>query len=259
MELDEAFANAAYIPDGMVYPDRWAAEAAAYRALGNCTLDLPYGPGERHRFDLFLPASNAQGLVVFVHGGYWRQFDKSYWSHLAAGPVTRGWAVAVPSYDLCPHCSIPEIRRQIAQSVAVAAERISGPIVLAGHSAGGQLVGRLAALGSTYAWQKRVARIFMISPVCDLSPLMRTSMNEDLKIDADIAAVESPLNLAAPSCPVTIWVGADERPIFIGQSQDLAQAWRADLRVEGGKHHFDVISDMTDPRSEMSRILCGEM
>ena len=57
--------------------------AKAYRAkladAARAKLDLLYGDGERNRFDLFLPEQTPKGLVVFVHGGYWVRFDKSYW------------------------------------------------------------------------------------------------------------------------------------------------------------------------------------
>ena len=65
--------------------------------------------GPRNRFDLFLPEDTPKGLVVFVHGGYWVRFDKSYWSHLANGSVEHGYAVAMPSYTLCPQTRISGI------------------------------------------------------------------------------------------------------------------------------------------------------
>ena len=43
MELDDAYANAAHIPGGADYPDRWAAQAAAFRGAARCELDLYYG------------------------------------------------------------------------------------------------------------------------------------------------------------------------------------------------------------------------
>jgi arylformamidase len=72
---------------------------------------LSYGPGDRHAMDLFLPEGAPKGLVVFVHGGYWKAFDKSVWSHLAAGPLAHGFAVAMPSYTLCPDIRIYEHRQ----------------------------------------------------------------------------------------------------------------------------------------------------
>ena len=106
MELDDAYANAAHIPGAGNYPGRWRAAAKAFRdelsAAGRARLDLPYGEGAREKFDLFLPKDAAQGLLVFVHGGYWLDFSRSDWSHFAAGGLASGWAVAMPSYDLCP-------------------------------------------------------------------------------------------------------------------------------------------------------------
>ncbi|SIS87317.1 hypothetical protein [Phaeovulum vinaykumarii] len=51
MDLDDAYANAAHIPEGALYPDRWVAQAAAFRrALGaRLTPGLVYGPGRRCR------------------------------------------------------------------------------------------------------------------------------------------------------------------------------------------------------------------
>ena len=79
--------------------------------------------------------------MVFVHGGYWRAFDRGLWSHLAAGPLARGWAVAMPGYVLAPEARIAAITAMIADAVAAAAAEVDGPMRLAGHSAGGHLVG----------------------------------------------------------------------------------------------------------------------
>jgi acetyl esterase/lipase len=257
MELDDAFANAAYIPGGATYPDKWAGQAAAFRETVLCELDIPYGAGLRTRFDLFHPARLARGVVVFVHGGYWRMFDKSYWSHLAAGPLAQGWAVAIVSYDLCPHATITEIGDQVAAAIDVIAQRVPGPIRLVGHSAGGQLVARVGAIGPHAAWKTRLAGIVPISPVADLTPLLKTSMNADLRLIAAEARAQSPVHLCAPTCPVAVWVGAGERAVFIKQSRNLAQVWECSLTVAPCKHHFDVIEALTDPHAALTQAVCG--
>ncbi len=182
---DAAFVNAAHIPDGASYPTRWAAEAAAFRATARAELDLPYGAGERERFDLFLPDGAPRGTVIFVHGGYWRAFGREIWSHLAAGPVARGWAVAMPSYDLCPTIRISGITAQIARAVTAIAARMDGPLVLTGHSAGGHLVARMGCADVGLTLGDRIRRIVPISPVADLRPLIETTMNDDLRIDTE--------------------------------------------------------------------------
>lgn len=245
MELDDAYANGAYIPDGDSYPDKWAAAAAAFRGRAMCELDLPYGESPRQVVDLFHPPRLAKGVVIFVHGGYWLRFDKSYWSHLAAGPLAHGWAVAMPSYDLCPDVRIGEITQQIGQAVTVIADRVPGPVRLVGHSAGGHLVARVAGA-------ERVEKVVSVSPVSDLAPLMKTSMNKDLRIDKAEARAESPVHMAAPAMPVTVWVGADERPAFLDQARWLAEAWACDHVVAPDQHHFNVIEALEDQASPLT-------
>jgi acetyl esterase/lipase len=258
VELDDAFANAAYIPNGETFVEKWAALSADFRETALCELDIPYGEGARARFDLFHPARLARGVVVFVHGGYWRMFDKSYWSHLAAGPLAHGWAVAMPSYDLCPHASVTEIGDQIAAAIAAIADRVPGPIRMTGHSAGGQLVARVGAIGPHGDWKTRLQKIVPISAVADLTPLLRTSMNADLQLDGAEARGQSPVHLTPPNCPVTVWVGADERPVFIEQSQELAKSWDCELMIETAKHHFDVIETLVDPNSPLTHAVCAD-
>lgn len=262
-ELDDAYANAAYIPGAADYPPRWERAAAALREglleQGLADLDQPYGESARQRFDLFHPGGTAKGLMIFVHGGYWLRFDKSVWSHLAAGALTQGWAVAMPSYDLCPKVRIADITRQIAAAVTAAAGMVAGPIALAGHSAGGHLVARMlqpGLLGDAVA--DRLHHVMPISPVSDLHPLLRTSMNAEFKLDAAAARAESPaLMTERLPVPVTVWVGADERPVFLDQARWLAEAWGCAHVVDQGKHHFDVIDALADAQSDMIGRLLG--
>ncbi|WGW04426.1 alpha/beta hydrolase [Tropicibacter oceani] len=262
MELDDAYANGAHIEGAENFPPRWEAKADAFRkrlaVMGKTRLGLMYGHGTRQALDLFLPDGAAKGLVVFVHGGYWLKFDRSYWSHLAEGALAHGWAVAMPSYDLCPRVGVSDITRQVAQAISVIAHELPGPIRLVGHSAGGHLVARMAEDAVLPAdVQARLAHVMPISPVADLRPLMQTSMNRDLKIDMAEAQAESPALHPAPNVPVTVWVGADERPAFVEQARGLGQAWSCATVVEPGKHHFDVIDALADPDSEMIARLLG--
>ncbi|SMP02774.1 alpha/beta hydrolase [Shimia sagamensis] len=257
MDWDDAYSNGAYIEGAEAYPPRWASEAAAYRASSNAEEDIAYGDGERHKFDLIQPNGDAKGLLVFVHGGYWMAFDKSYWSHFARAAISRGWAVVLPSYDLAPSARISEITEQVAAAVTKAAEHVEGPIMLAGHSAGGHLVARMACDGVLPEdVAARISRVVPISPVADLRPLMNTSMNNDLKLDETECAAESPvLQTPRAGVDVTVLVGAKERPVFLDQARWLSEAWSCDMVVAGGKHHFDVIDAFSDPDSDMAQML----
>ncbi|WP_371224956.1 alpha/beta hydrolase [Roseovarius sp. 2305UL8-3] len=261
MDYDDAYANGPYIPGAEDYPERWLQAAADWalvqRAEGRHRGDLRYGDSTRTRFDLFYPQGAVKGLMVFVHGGYWLKFDRSYWFHLAHGMVAQGWAVAMPSYDLCPEVRIADITRQIAGAVNVAAEMVEGPMILCGHSAGGHLVARMLEPGMLdLAVAKRLQRVMPISPVSDLRPLIHTAMNADFKLTEADAVAESPALMTEHlDVPVTVWVGADERPVFLDQARWLAEAWGADHVIDAGKHHFDVIDGLADPDSQMIKTL----
>lgn len=259
-DLDDAYANVPNIPGGAQYPARWTVAAEAFRArqAGRAELSLSYGDSPRQALDLFHPEGAARGLVVFVHGGYWLRFDRSFWSHLAAGPLARGWAVAMPSYDLCPEVCIRDITRQIARAVTMASERVAGPIALAGHSAGGHLVARMSVPGvlpSEVA--ARLCHVAPISPVSDLRPLLRTSMNENFRLDQAAAEAESPVLMRPLPVPVSVWVGGAELPAFLDQARWLSEAWGAPLEIAEGRHHFDVIEALSDPASAIVTRLTG--
>lgn len=249
---DAAYANAPHIPGGADYPARWAAQAQAFRAATPPEV-LRYGDGAREQVDLFRPEGPAKGAVVFVHGGYWLAFDRSVWSHLAAGPLAAGWAVAMPSYDLCPDARIGAITGQIERAVGAVAAAVPGPLRLTGHSAGGHLVARMACADLDPVWRGRVARVVPISPLSDLGPLRDTTMNDKLRIDAAEAAAESPRLLRPAGLPVTVWVGANERPAFRDQARWLSEAWRCDLVEDPERHHFDVIEGLARPDSPLTR------
>lgn len=262
----DAYANTPHIPGGTGYPDAWAREAAAFRArVGlKARLDLPCGAHPRLRADLFLPEGTPRGLAVFVHGGFWMQFGKDWWSHLAAGPLARGWAVAVPQYTLAPEARIHRITGQIAAALGRLADEVAGPVVLAGHSAGGHLVTRMACrdVALPEALRARIRHVLSISGLHDLRPLLRTDLNATLHLDAAEARAESPA-LAEPvaGTRLTTWVGAAERPEFIRQSALLANIWTGlgarTCAVEApGRHHFDVVADLTEPDSALCRALC---
>src|SRR3546814_4510486 len=149
-DWDDAYANGPNIPGGERWPALWVYPARRYReTLGETEhshLVIPYADAARNRFDLFLPAEKRKGLVVFVHGGFWLRLDKSYWSLLAHGPIAHGFAVAMPSYRLCPDVRISSITADVGVAIEKAAELVEGPVRLMGHSAGVHRVIRMVSI-----------------------------------------------------------------------------------------------------------------
>ena len=269
-DWSDAYANGAYIAGGDRWPAAWVEPASAFRQKlkiqGRAELDMRYGEAPRNRLDLFLPDGPPEGLMVFVHGGYWLNFDKSFWSHLAEGSTSSGFAVAIPSYTLCPEIRITGIVAEIASAIAVAADMVGGPIHLAGHSAGGHLATRMISATSPLpgALRRRIGNTVSISGIHDLRPIMKTSMNETLGIDEAEAAVESPALLRPmESARLVCWVGAAERPEFRRQNALLANIWTglgaaAVAIEEPDRHHFNVIDGLSDAAHPLTRALLAD-
>lgn len=121
MNWNDAYANAPYIKHAETYLHLWSQAARAFRASckpnTRAQLDIDYNTNERHKVDIFWPHGQPLGLIFFVHGGFWRAFDKNSWSHLAAALVSAGWAVAIPSYRLAPSVSLEKIGDDVATAL----------------------------------------------------------------------------------------------------------------------------------------------
>lgn len=259
-DWDDAYSNAAHIAGGERWPGVWEAAAHAFRERTSAEV-LLYGSGERERLDLFRPEGTPRGLVVLVHGGYWMALDGSTISHLAAGVLAHGWAVAVPTYPLAPAARVAAITRSLARAVDHAAAVVAGPVRLAGHSAGGHLVTRMACADVPLACADRLERVVSVSGLHDLRPLLRTRLNETLRMDEAEATAESPALLRPrPDTTLIAWVGAAERSEFVRQSDLLANVWRGlGARTqsvhEPDRHHFDVIDALAEPDAPLTLAL----
>lgn len=256
-DLSRDYTNSAFIPGGDDYYPRWQAAAAGFRAAmgARARLDLSYGPGARQGFDLFLPEATPRGLLVFIHGGYWLACGREDYSHLAAGAVARGWACALPSYTLAPEGRLSEMVAEMTRAVTAAAAMVAGPVVVTGHSAGGHLSARM---GCADIALPPVQRVVPISPLADLEPLTQTDMQASLRISAEEIERESPARHGLRAgCTAHVWVGGQERPVFLWQARTLSENWACDWTVAAGRHHFDVIDELTDPASALMEACLG--
>ena len=244
----------------------WEREAAAYRGETTATrraeLGIRYGSTARQTIDLFLPLDGGTApLALFIHGGYWRSFDPSFFSHSARGLNGRGVAVAVAGYDLAPQVRIADIVDQMRQACLYLWRRFGRRVLVFGHSAGGHLAACMLATDwkavAPAAPTDLVAAAYSISGLFDLGPLVGTAMNADLRLDAEEARRVSPLFWPAPvGRPFDAVVGGLESSEFLRQSRVIAETWGkagVTTRYEAvpGTNHFTVIGALTDPHSAM--------
>jgi arylformamidase len=266
IDYEVEYNNRARVPEHPEIFARWMREGENFRAetlkAGRAQLGLPYGDTPRQSFDLFLPEAGENApLAIFIHGGWWRSLDPSMFSQMARGLNTRGVAVAVLGYDLCPNVAIADIIEQIRRACAFLWQRFGRRIFACGHSAGGHLAAAMVATDWPSLYPKvppdLVPAGYSISGVFDLSPLIGISVNQDLRLDAATARQVSPLfwPLAAGRC-FDAAVGGLESGEFKRQSRTMADTWaRAGAQTHyeeiPGTNHFTVIDALADPQSSM--------
>ncbi len=238
---------------------------AAFRARGACRLDLRYSAGPRCLLDVF-PAGDGAPVLLFIHGGYWRALDKSDVSFIAEPFQRAGMTVVMPGYDLVPAVRVGDILDQMRAALAWVLEHVAPErIVVAGHSAGGQLAAMLA-LDQAEHGRGPIVGVAGISGAFDLRPLLRTSINADLALSMAEAEAASPLLRlralppTAPLVPLLAAVGGDETRGFKQWTADLAAGWRAHggeaVLVEvAGRSHFTVLDAVAEDEGEIARAI----
>ncbi len=86
-------------------------------------------------------------------------------------------------------------------------------------------------------------------------------MNETLRLDLTEAVAESPvLHRPRVTVPMTLWVGAEERPEFLRQTRLMCEKWAEEFegvraQYEPGKNHFSVIDGLSMSDSLLVRTL----
>jgi arylformamidase len=262
IDYEAEYDNRARVPDHPQIFARWAADSQAYRARlpESRQARISYGSTPREIIDLFDVRPEVP-LAVFIHGGPWRNFDPSLFSHCAAGLNARGIGVAVAGYNLCPQVSISHIIDEMRRALLALWRRYGKRMLVFGHSAGGHLTAAMvatdwSALDATAPADLAPAG-YAISGVFDLTPLMQVSQNQDLRLDPDSVRKSSPALWAAPlGRALDAVAGADESSEFLRQSRLIAGVWgKAGVATRfeeiAGANHFTVLDPLTDKHSAM--------
>ena len=153
IQFNWSFGLALYVSSALA---AWAQSAAARREV-EAHRNLEYVPAghERHKLDLFLPkgVNGPLPLLVWVHGGGWKNGSKDGCPPLRKGYAQRGYAVASINYRLSGHAVFPaqiqDCKAAIRWLRAHAVEYGIDPkrIGVWGSSAGGHLVALLGTSG----------------------------------------------------------------------------------------------------------------
>lgn len=266
-ELDWQYNPSQAIPEYSRFLQAYIEDSVRATDSLRCHLDVPYGTGPHETLDIFPAAREHAPILVFFHGGYWQELYTDSWRFLAPAFVAAGVTYIAVNYALAPSVTLDEIVRESRAALAWLVEHApdygADPerIHVSGHSAGAHLTAMLLATDWT-AFRtgmppQPIAGACAVSGVYDLEPIVLTSVNDALGLDAQAARRNSPLFFIPAHAPeLLLCVGGLESAEFHRQQDDFLTHWRmaglpARVIHMPGYHHFDVIQQLGNPESPL--------
>ena len=257
------------IPDAIELIQAIPQFAALARETLSGQIDIRYGHRPKETLDVF-PATTATlgsppPALVFIHGGYWRMMDKSDYSHVASDMVHDGITHISLNYDLCPQVTLDGIVDEIRNAIIYIYQNASNlgvdgnRIFLSGHSAGGHLTGMM--LKEDWATHGMPANFLKgaipLSPVFEPEAIMHTSINQDVRLNLEMAQRNNVL-AGPPSMngPIIVAVGELEPQGFRQQSVSYVELCHANgIEAEyyeiKGCHHFSALEAFSTKDHEL--------
>jgi acetyl esterase/lipase len=123
-----------------------------YRDYEHLARDIAFDPEMEPRLDVYSPPGGEnQPVVIFLHGGAWRQYDKNLFAPVAMKLLPEELVVVIPDYTLYPDAGYEQMAGEVAAAIAWTLDNIQDyggdpeQVVVAGHSAGAHL-GALALM-----------------------------------------------------------------------------------------------------------------
>jgi acetyl esterase/lipase len=240
-------------------------------------LTVAYGDGPDRVADVRLPGptgpSTRTTLVLFLHGGFWRdEWDRAHTGPLATALADEGLLVVTPEYRRVGPRGLavgwPDLFDDVRSAVrilpALVAERVGvdvARVVLAGHSAGGHL----AIWAAAEARGQQSYGVVALAPVADLREAYRRGLGDGAAAAllgggpdevADRYAAADPVALVPIGCPITVVHGERDVQVPLDLSRRFADAAAAaggevTLVQLPGIDHFQVIDPLSPAWSKV--------
>jgi arylformamidase len=251
-DLNRQYNNRLQTPDFAVYLSGYEASSRDVENTVKFEKDLSYGIHERERLDIY-PGKNIDApVVVFIHGGYWRSFDKSSFRFVSSAFRSTGATVICINYPLAPTATIDQIVLSCEKALIWITEKYKGDVYLLGHSAGAHL----AAMLLTKEIGHKIKTMAGLSGIYNLIPIQKSELNDTLGMDEAMSLRNSPVILKpVHPVPVFLAVGAEETDEFKAQTMELSLVWDNVVVLEAiQENHFSIVA----PNSSVIQVLVNQ-
>ena len=262
-ELDDAYDQTVYAPNQPLVAARRkiASESVLKRIPPERHF---YGASEIEKLDIYKAKRPNAPVMVFIHGGAWRNGTAKDFAFQAELYVNAGVNLVIVDFaqiqdtggNLMPMAQ--QVRSAVAWVYKNAASFGADPqkLYVSGHSSGAHLTGCILVTD----WQKDFALPanfikggLLVSGMYDLKPVRMSKRSEYVNFTDEIEqSLSSQRHLDKLNAPIIVAYGTAETPEFQRQNRDFAAAVKAagkpvELIVGEGFNHFEMQETLGNP------------
>jgi arylformamidase len=268
-ELDESYDQSVYAFNQQHITDRRSERNEVVLKLLGKPDRVAYGAAEIEKVDIYKTRRANAPVMIYVHGGAWRNGRSAQNAYLAEPFVKAGAHFINVEFNNVGETDgdigvmVDQCRRAVAWVYRNAASFGGDPnaLYLSGHSSGGHLAGCVVIT----EWEKQglprdlLKGALLGSGMYDLKPARLSARSRYVKFtDAMEEALSAQRHLDRIHTPLVLVHGTLETPDFQRQTRDFDSALRAagkpvTLIVAKGHNHFELGESLGNPYGVMGR------
>jgi acetyl esterase/lipase len=238
-------------PQKLDFADRWAPGAAEFD--GTPEAAIAYGTDARQKLDIYTPegaASAPYPVLIFFHGGSWRDGEREGYGFLGRAFASRGYVTVIADYRKSPKVRFPAFVDDTAEAIAWVHANIAkhqgnnDQIFLMGHSAGAHIA-MMTALDPRYLKAQGLGTdvikgVIGLAGPYDFLPLTTDSSKIALGQWPDLTETQ-PITFARADAPPLLLLTGDKDSVVKPRNSKVLSERIAAL---GGKQQLKIYPDV---------------
>jgi arylformamidase len=273
-QLDRNYDQRAWVKNAEEVVARYASRSAEARSALHCDRAIEYGRGPDDRLDWFHADKPNAPVVIFLHGGAWRNFTKDDFSFVASAFVASGCHVAILNFSKAPAVRLPAIVDQVRRGIAWVYRNLErfgadrSRAFISGHSSGAYLTAMMLLTDwSRYGLpeQQIFRAAFCVSGSYDLKPIILSARGSYIHLEGREEHDLSPIrHLQLASTKVMVAYCEGDTDEFQRHSREFAAALaQRGLLLESIRlpalNHFEIIESFAESNSPLNTMVLGHI